>query len=69
MSSMPPSRFAPFRREDPELGVVKRCTACGEEWPLDTEFYYQHRNKGRVKFYSKCRACWSERIQPRRRAS
>ena len=59
--SLPPSRFAPHRRDDPLLGPVKVCTSCGEEWPLDTEFFYQQRVGENRRFYAKCRACWSER--------
>lgn len=74
--SLPPSRFAPSQRIDPILGPVKVCTGCGEEWPLDPEFYYVHtvkpgviRDRGRTyvrdrswqRYYAKCRACWSDR--------
>lgn len=61
--SLPRSRFAPSRRDDPLLGPVKVCTGCGEEWPTDAEFWYVQRLKpGREsRLYAKCRACWSER--------
>lgn len=74
--SLPPSRFAPSRRTDPVLGPVKVCTGCGEEWPLDPEFFYVHtvrpgtyrrggreyvRTRSWTRFYAKCRACWADR--------
>jgi hypothetical protein len=53
-----------LERVDPELGVVRRCTSCGEEWPRDREFWYF---QGTGKIISWCRACYSERN--RRRAA
>lgn len=76
--SLPPSRYPPSQRTDPILGPVKVCTGCGEEWPLDPEFYYVHkvrpgtyvragrtyiRSRSWDRFYAKCRACWSDRNQ------
>jgi hypothetical protein len=40
-------------RDDPELGPVRRCRVCGEEWPLGAPFY---RPRGAT-----CEACLSER--------
>lgn len=31
--------MSPYR-DDPELGRVKRCSRCHEEWPVDEEFYH-----------------------------
>ena len=76
MSLQPPPSHS-SRRIDPELGPEKRCTVCGEWWPLDEEFwYFRTFPAGRVEVsrgkafvrkatvrhaYSRCRACWSER--------
>jgi len=38
-----------MRRIDPELGIVRRCQTCREEWP-DTPEFFQKR-------YASCRAC------------
>lgn len=54
-------------RDDPELGTVRRCTRCGEEWPLDEEFYYYQVRHGRRVSSAWCRACWSERSRERHR--
>jgi hypothetical protein len=64
---------------EPELGPQKRCTVCGDWWPLDPEFWYVRRYaagepataRGRtysrhtpvVHFYSRCRACWADRAR------
>ncbi len=45
-------------RHDPELGAVRLCNRCGEEWPRDGEFWYFDA-KGKVMGH--CKACWSER--------
>ena len=52
-------------RIDPELGVVRLCRGCMEEWPERnedgspaTEFWYFDR---RARVMGRCRACWSER--------
>lgn len=55
------------RRWDPELGWVKPCSGCGEDWPIDAEFYWMQR-KPRKNGYalqptSLCRACWLERYR------
>lgn len=57
---------SPLERDDPILGRVRLCRGCDEEWPLDTEFWYQQ--GGRV--LGRCRACWSERerVDGRRQA-
>ena len=40
-----------------ELGIERRCSGCGEYWPLDREFWYMDHGK----VLGRCRACWSER--------
>ena len=47
-----------LERDDPELGTVRLCRGCGEEWPVDGEFWFFDRD-GRV--LGRCKACWSER--------
>lgn len=43
---------------DPELGVVRLCNRCLEEWPRDDEFWF-FTAAGKV--LGHCKACWSER--------
>jgi hypothetical protein len=45
-------------RQDAELGLVRHCNRCGEEWPKDGEFFYFDK-RGDVMGH--CKACWSER--------
>ena len=45
-------------RRDDELGIVRLCRSCGEEWPRDGEFWY-FKPDGAV--LGHCKACWSER--------
>jgi hypothetical protein len=53
---------SPLVREDPELGAVRLCRGCGDEWPLDEEFWYFHLNRhGKRQVMGRCRACWSDR--------
>ena len=57
-------------RDDPILGLVRRCQTCAEWWPQDPAFYgHQH---GRVAYRS-CNACRSDlaagRAIPRRPAT
>ena len=47
-----------LERVDPILGLVRLCRGCGEEWPVDDEFFFFQR--GRV--MGRCKACWSERV-------
>ena len=47
-----------------ELGVQRRCSRCGEAWPMDREFFY--RVRGDVRWDSMCRACWIEYNRERR---
>lgn len=43
-----------------ELGTERRCSICGDWWPLDEEFYYRQRN-GYGGFQSICKACKATR--------
>lgn len=47
-------------RTDPELGPVKVCTRCLEEWPADLEFFYANK-KGLT---SQCKDCWNISRRP-----
>lgn len=41
-----------------ELGQEKRCSCCGEYYPLDNEFFYRKGIKnGQVKYTAQCKAC------------
>lgn len=49
-------------RLDPEVGMVRRCRVCDEEWPLDLSCFdrmWGERGKGR--FMRTCKACQAER--------
>jgi hypothetical protein len=35
----PPALTSKFERRDPILGIVRLCSGCEEEWPVDDEFY------------------------------
>jgi hypothetical protein len=54
--------LGPNYRNDSELGLVKRCTRCGEWWPADGEFYWK--DKGVL--HSWCKACITEWKRDRR---
>lgn len=61
-------------RLDPELGVVRLCRRCGEEWPLDEEFWLpqRHPRSANDRWHNWCRACRLEVTaisDARRRAS
>lgn len=49
-----------MRRDDEELGPVRRCSRCGEEWPDDPEFYLPKPNGWC------CRACLADYYAERR---
>jgi hypothetical protein len=56
------------RRYDPELGWVKSCSGCHEEWPVDEDFYWfqaRTRADGTVvkQPNPRCKACWLERYR------
>lgn len=44
-----------------ELGIEKRCTQCGQFWPVDDEFYFAQVDKGIERATSCCKACYLER--------
>jgi hypothetical protein len=46
-------------RQDVELGIVRLCRGCGEEWPRDGEFWYFKGDTTKV--LGHCKACWHER--------
>lgn len=43
-----------YRQSEGQL--EKRCGACGEYWPADSEFFYRHRT-GADGLQSYCKAC------------
>jgi len=56
-------------RLDPELGLEKLCSGCGEYWPQDTQFWSARHSKEAVdglQHYCKC--CEGERAARRRAA-
>ena len=54
------NKRASASRHDPELGEVRRCTNCHEDWPLDEEFwYFGNRGDGVELTSSKCKACYN----------
>lgn len=53
-----------LERNDTILGRVRLCTRCGEDWPLDGEFWYFDRRQCNV--VGPCRACWVDLNKARR---
>lgn len=53
----------PLERDTEDLGIVRLCRFCGEEWPRDPEFWYITAN-GKV--VGRCRACWVDFNKSRR---
>ena len=45
-------------RIDPELGPVRTCRKCGEEWPLDEEFFERLPAKGLFRSWCKDHHRW-----------
>lgn len=44
-----------------ELGTEKRCTLCGDYYPLDTDFFYKNGIwRGKTQWRSHCKACFTE---------
>jgi hypothetical protein len=54
-------------RDDPELGAVRLCGACGEEWPFDSEFWHLRNGVLDKNWPRRCIACCSEYHAQRRR--
>lgn len=50
-----------YRESD--LGIEKRCTRCGEFWPVDDEFFSVQREPGGARASAYCRACFIEKYQ------
>lgn len=49
-------------RVDPEIGLVRLCRGCGEEWPKDDEFFFIKKSGPQAgNVMGNCKACWSER--------
>lgn len=59
--------LAPVFRDDPELGRVRHCTGCGEDWPFDAEFWHIDGERLSGNWPSRCIACCSEYFAARRR--
>ena len=47
-----------LERDTEDLGVVRLCRKCNEEWPVDGDFWYFD---ARGKVMGHCKACWSDR--------
>lgn len=56
-------------RDDPELGLVRLCGSCGEEWPFDAEFWHMRDGKLHPAWLPRCIACCQEYAAERRRVS
>jgi hypothetical protein len=54
-------------RDDPELGLVRRCSACAEEWPFDAEFWHILEGKLDKRWPARCIACCLDYFAQRRR--
>jgi 5-methylcytosine-specific restriction endonuclease McrA len=37
--------------------MMKRCKKCGEKFPATSEFFYEHRRRGRVELRTRCKPC------------
>lgn len=56
-------------RIDPELGLEKLCSGCGEYWPQDTQFWSARHSAAAVDgLQHYCKSCESERAACRRAA-
>lgn len=54
-------------REDPELGRVRLCGSCHEEWPFDGEFWHMRDGDLNPAWPARCIACCAEYYAQRRR--
>ena len=58
----------PFFHRTSELGPEKRCLACRQFWPADSEFFAPRKNR-RDPLSLRCRACiaelfWGQSVLP-----
>lgn len=51
----------PLERDTEDLGIVRLCRRCGEEWPRDDDFWFFQERRGVRRVMGHCKACWSER--------
>lgn len=54
-------------RQDDELGLVRTCPRCLEEWPFDAEFWHMRGSILSAAWPSWCIACCAEYYAARRR--
>jgi len=47
-------------RDDPEIGLVRLCKGCLEEWPFDDEFFHMKDDDLSPAWPRRCRACCLE---------
>lgn len=50
------------------IGLEKRCTACAELWPADSQFFFPAKNSP-TGLHCYCKACYMERKYPERYTS
>lgn len=44
-----------------EIGIEKRCSHCGEYWPVDNEFYARQKEPGGERASAMCLACYAQK--------
>lgn len=54
-------------RDDPELGRVRLCGTCHEEWPFDADFWHLINGALNPAWPARCIACCAEYYAQRRR--
>lgn len=54
-------------RTDSELGIVRRCPGCDEEWPFDAEFWHLRDGAMDKRWPARCIACCLDYYAERRR--
>ena len=54
-------------RDDPLLGRVRLCSACGDEWPFDAEFWHMRDGGLSPAWPARCIACCAEYYAAKRR--
>jgi len=60
------ARYPDTLRLDPILGLVKRCSKCGEWWTATKQFFYPAPGRPPTGLHSWCIACARENIRERR---